>query len=138
MANIKFEVSENNKVFLNILKAIPDVSGGFLAYVGGKARNLLKELFLSGQDIDLRAFPKDKVGRYTITSNVSRNRQQTTIKSYPLNLFEMGRTLRNNEREVGKFTLTVKLKEALMSRMPQYINDYENNVATEILKDNEL
>jgi len=137
MAYIKYTFTTDNKRLSQIAGVLPSVSGKFLAYVGGKARHLLKKLFLSGQEIDLRAYPKDKKGRYTITSNVSKDRKSTTIKSYPLNLFEEGRYLRNGEREPGKFVLQVKLKEAVMSNLPQYANDFEKEPLEEVLK-NEL
>lgn len=117
-----------------LVKQFPELSGRFLAMVGSRGRELLKEQYLSGQEIDLRAHPKDRAGRYTIVSNVNRKRDATTLTSYPLNLFEKGRLLRSGEIETGHYILTVKLKNLMQAGMPNYIKYFETVILSDVLE----
>lgn len=134
MATLNVEVSFNFDSIQSLVKQFPELSGRFLALVGNRGRTLLKEQYLSGQELDLQAFPKDKAGRYTIVSNVNKRRNTTTISSYPLNLFEKGRLLRSGETEPGHFILTVKLRNLLMAGMPNYIKYFETVILSDVLE----
>lgn len=134
MASFKAEINFNMQSLQSLIKQFPELAGRFLSLVGSRGRTLLKEQYLSGQELELRAFPKDKAGRYTITSNVNKKRDATTIRSYPLNLFEKGRLLRSGETEPGHFILTVKLRNLMMSGMPAYIKYFETAILSDVLE----
>jgi hypothetical protein len=122
------KVSINLEPIKKLVQIFPDLRGRLLALIGSKARRALKENYLSGQELTLRAFPKDKRGRYTITSNVNKSRNQVVIYSYPVNLFEFGRKLRSGEMELGKNIITGKLKAFVMSNIGTYVKEFEDEI----------
>jgi len=132
MSVMKFEVQYSNRVILELLEKVPELSGRYLALVGKRARTILKEKYLSGQELNLDAFPEDKIGRNTITSNVNRKRDTTKIYSYPVNLFEKGRRLRDGSKEAGKYIITKKLKQDVMARVTSYTNEFEVEIQREL------
>lgn len=125
MAVLRPEVQFNFEGLDRLKKQFPELNGMFLAMVGKRARVLLKEKYLSGQVINLDAYPTDKFGRYTVKSSVGKRRKQTTISSYPMNLFERGRILRSGRKEPGKYVITRKLKQDISSRMASYTKEFE-------------
>ena len=128
MAILKAEFTTNLESIRQLIQIFPELNGRFLSLVGKRGRTILKEEYLYGQDLTLKAFPKDKLGRFTITSDVNRKRTQVKIYSYPVNLFERGRMLRSGRKEPGNFIITRKLKQAIMSRMGSYVNEFEDQI----------
>ncbi len=134
MAILKTAIHYNFRPLQELSESYPDFNGMLLAFVGSKLRLVLRKKYLSGQDIDLRAFPVDRKGRYTVNSNVDKRRRQTKISAYPINFFERGRTLRDGRKEAGTFTITKKLKQDADSRMSGYISDFETRILSKELK----
>lgn len=134
MAILKAEVQFNFEPIQRLIKIFPDLNGRFLSLVGKRGRTLLKQSYLSGQELTLRSFPKDRKGKFTITSDVNKKRDQVKIYSYPVNLFEKGRLLRSGRKEPGKFIITKKLKQDVMSRMGSYIGQFENKILNPEIK----
>lgn len=128
MAGLTFEADFNFKPIQDLINIFPELNGRFLALVGKRGRQILKEEYFSGQAIDLRAFPKDSRGRNTITSDVNKKRTVTKIYSYPNNLFERGRRLRSGRKEKGNYVVTRKLKSAITGRMASYTREFETRV----------
>ena len=128
MAVLKPEVSFNFEGIFNLIKVFPDLNGRYLALIGKRSRDLLKQKYLSGQDLTLRKFPVDSLGRYTVTSDVNRRRTSVKIYSYPVNLFERGRKLRSGAQEPGKYIITKKLKQSVMSRIGSYTMEFESQI----------
>ena len=134
MAILKADVQFNFEPIQRLIKIFPDLNGRFLSLVGKRGRTILKQRYLSGQELTLRAFPRDKKGKFTITSDVNKKRTQVKIYSYPVNLFERGRLLRSGRKEAGKFIITRKLKQDVMSRMGSYISEFENKIINPEIK----
>lgn len=134
MAILKAEVDIDFKPILQLAVIFPELNGRFLALVGKRARVLLKEEYLSGQELMLNAYPKDKKGNYTIVSDVNKKRTQVKIYSYPVNLFERGRMLRSGKKERGKYIITRKLKQAVLNRTASYANEFQARVLEPELK----
>ena len=128
MAILKADIKFNFEPLVKMARLYPEISGRLLSLIGARSRILLKEKFLSGQEINLNKFPTDKMGRYTITSDVNRGRTQVKIYSYPVNLFERGRVLRSGDKEAGKYIITRKLKQAVMSRLATYSREAEKEI----------
>ena len=128
MAILKAEVTFDLTPIKTLIKIFPDLGGRYLALVGKRSRTLLKEEYLSGQELMLRAFPVGKSGKRTITSDVNKKRTQVKIYSFPVNLFEKGRTLRSGRKEPGKYIITRKLKQAVSGRMGSYITEFETRI----------
>lgn len=128
MAILKGSVEFNFKEFRELAQQFPSFGGRLLAFVGSRGRTILKEKHLSGQEIDLRKFPKDSMGRYTITSDVNRRRTAVKIYSYPVNLFEKGRILRNGRKEPAKRIIGTKLKQDVASRIASWTTEFENEI----------
>jgi hypothetical protein len=134
MAVLRGEISFNLKPLADMARQFPSFGGRLLAFFGSKARTLLKEEYLSGQEINLNKFPRDAMGRYTITSDVNRARTSVKIYSYPVNLFEKGRRLRNGRKEPPKRIIGTKLKQAVASRSSTYVSDFENRILNPEIK----
>lgn len=128
MAVLKCGVEFNLRPIQNLIKTFPSLGGRFLALVGKRGRTTLKEEFLSGQELTLHAYPTGKSGKRTITSDVNKRRTHVKIYSFPVNLFEKGRTLRSGAREPGKYIITRKLKQIVSSRMGNYISEFESKI----------
>lgn len=129
-AELQFETGFINE----LIKAIPELNGGFLSLVGARARTLLKQKYLSGQELNYKSFDTDKMGRNLITSDVNKRRDETKIYSYPVNLFETGRTLRDGSREQGKYIITKKLKQDIMMNMDSYVVEFERKIQGDLDK----
>lgn len=128
MAILKGEATFNIKQLNDLARQFPSIGGGLLAKFGKRGRVALKEEFLSGQELTLRMAPRDKLGRYTISSDVNKNRTAVKIYSYPVNLFEKGRILRSGKKEAPKRIIGTKLKQVIASRAGQYVSEYENEI----------
>jgi len=128
MAILKAEASFNTEPIQKLIQIFPDLAGRFLALVGSRARRYLKKELLSGQEINLKDQVRDSRGRLLITSDVNKKRTQVKIYSYPVNLFETGRRLRDGSKEAGKYIITRKLKNAISSRMAGYVSDFESKI----------
>ena len=140
MAILKAEVEFSTDFIQEIAKTIPEINGGFLSFVGSRARTLLKERLLSGQELDAfgdgasKGKTKDKIGRYLVSSDVNKKQTETKIYSYMVNLFENGRTLRDGSREAGQDIIGVKLKQMVTMNMASYVNEYEPRIQKELDK----
>jgi len=134
MAILKAEAEFSFKEIKQLITIFPDLNGRFLALAGKRARTVLKEEYLSGQEITLRRSPKYKNGKFTITSDVNKKRTFTKIYSPSVNLFEKGRLLRSGAKEAGKFIITKKLKQNIMSRMDGYTKEFENRILQDEIK----
>ena len=80
-------VGNVRRVFLEVLKRWPSLNYGILAQIGYEGRRALYENYLQGQVINLRKYPKDIVGRRTVSYGIARNYKAVKISSYPLNLY---------------------------------------------------
>jgi hypothetical protein len=134
-ATLDFDTGFVNKLF----NLIPELNGGFLGFVGARSRTLLKQQLLSGQEINVFGAgkgkrTKDAIGRNLVNSDVNKTRTETKIYSYPANLFEHGRTLRDGTREQPKEIITVKLKQMVSSNMVSYTNIYEKRMQKDLDK----
>lgn len=134
MALLNADIDFNLQPLRELGQLFPEFNGRLLSLIGARSRKMLKMDYLSGQDINLTAFPVDKKGKYTITSDVNRNRTFVKIYSYPMNLFERGRILRDGSKEPGKYTITRKLKMAVMSNIGSYVVEFENEIVKPELK----
>jgi len=134
MAILKVETDFNFKPLKRLLVLFPDLSGRLLALIGKRSRTLLREKYLSGQELTLKAGDRDKSGKYMISSDVNKSRTQTKIYAYPVNLFERGRLLRSGRKEAGKFIITKKLKQDVMMRVGGYAREFEKKILQGELK----
>ncbi len=128
MALLRADIQFNFEGIQKLAIIYPEINGRLLALIGSRARTTLKEDFLSGQELTYKSFGRDKRNRPFITSDVNKKRTQTKIYSYPANLFEKGRLLRSGRKEAGKFIITRKLKQSVMSKMSTYVSEFENKI----------
>ena len=98
--------------FNTLFKAFPFLMKRVLASVGFNAARELYKNHLSGQDITYRTnrfsssrAPLSRDGRRMVMYAVKPNAEYVAVSSFPLNLFERGRTLRSGMRETGRFIL---------------------------------
>jgi hypothetical protein len=103
--------------FRKFVKSFPELRLRYLSSIGKRGRGILHSELLSGQELDLRAYPKDADGRHTISSKVNRRATGVDIRSYPANLFEKGRTLRDGSKEAPRNIITGKFARIMESRM---------------------
>jgi len=126
MANkvLETELSSDLKPLNTLIKAFPDVRFHFTRSVAKSSRTVLRSIVSGiGSPINLQAYPKDSRGSYTIRSRVGKKGDLTTITSYPLNLFEFGRGLRDGNRESGKHIVTGLFKSKLDSRLQTIVDN---------------
>lgn len=121
MSGIRVRVEWNLEVFNALAANMPELNARFLAAIGAKAKGILRKKYLSGQKLDLTAYPTDKLGRRTITYSVRKGRGDVRIYSYPVNLFEKGRRLRSGARESGKYIITKHLKADVDMFLPEFV-----------------
>ena len=134
MAVLRPTVVFNFEPLQQLARQFPEFNGRFLALIGSRARRILKEDYLSGQELTYKSFGRSKSGQHLITTDVNKRRTFTKIYSFPLNLFERGRTLRSGRREAGKFILTRKLKQDILSRTGSYVSEFERRILQPELK----
>lgn len=115
--SLKFTTSGDFESFRKFVRAFPELRLRFMSSVGKRGRGILKTELLSGQDLDLSAYPTDSLGRHTISSKVNRRATGVDIRSYPVNLYDGGRTLRSGEAATPTGTITVKLAGMMEARM---------------------
>lgn len=130
MAGIKLEYDDGQlqRFFMQMRNFFPEVSAQLLGYIGSKAKPMLKSHFLSGQEITLRAYPKDVLGHPTISYSIARGAKHVKISSYVLNLFEKGRVLRSGRKERGRYIMTRKFKQYMNANLPAITNEFDNKI----------
>ena len=134
MAVLRPAVVFNFEPLQQLARQFPEFNGRFLALIGSRARRILKEDYLSGQELTYKSFGRSKSGQHFITSDVNKKRTSVKIYSFPLNLFEKGRMLRSGRKESGKFIITRKLKQDIMSRTGRYADEFERRILQKELK----
>ena len=114
--------------FIKELKdKFPNFQAVAMGFVGRAGKNMLKKSFLSGQDLNLKNDSmKDKKGRRTVSYTIGKRAASVRISSYPVNLFEHGRKLRDGTKQSGKKIITGKLKGAMSSGLQSILNDYDS------------
>jgi hypothetical protein len=119
------------KILNNLRDQFPAFRASALGYVGSKAKEKLRKSFLSGQELTLQssaADPLDKRNRRLVSYSVGRNATHVKVSSYPVNLFERGRTLRSGAKEPGRKIITGKLKAAVMADLQNMLNQFDNKI----------
>jgi hypothetical protein len=134
MAGFSIQVEYADDLVNQLTTMIPEINGGFLAYLANRSKEVLIRKYLSGQELDYKSFGTDSIGRNLISWDVNRDRNEVEIWSYPLNFFEDGRKLRDGSREAGKGILTRKLKQDIASGLGSYISDYERRIQKDFNK----
>lgn len=126
MATLKFEIDSKEFDFMDDLRRyFPQLRAQTLGYVGYQVVKILRKDFLSGQELDLQAYPYDRKGRRTASYSINKRVSQTTVSSYPVNLFETGRTLRSGNRESPKNIIRQKLKQSASGNMQRILNEFD-------------
>ena len=125
MAGIKAEATFNLEGIKTLQKKLPSINAIYLKIIGKDARTMLKQNYLSGQELNLTKYPTDRNGKHTIASQLNKRKTAVSIYSYPVNLFETGRTLKDGRHEAGKYIITKKLKSDVDSKIPGYVAKFE-------------
>ena len=135
MAGIKYGVEFNPGTFDSVVqigRILPEVRARALGWVGARGTQLLYNSFLQGQAIFLRS-KRDRKGRRTVSYSVGKRAETVSISSYPMNLFEYGRTLRSGRREGGKHVITGKFRALMNSSLQSMVNAFDAKVLEEIV-----
>jgi hypothetical protein len=118
MAGLKVTFDDQGmEKFRKFVKSFPELTLRFLSDIGKKGRSAMERDVYGPNTVDLKAYPRDKRGRFTITSKVNRRHTGVDIRSYPANLFEKGRRLRDGSRAPGQFLITGGLKGIMAAKM---------------------
>lgn len=102
--------------FNQMVNNFPDIRVRMLSGVARRGRDVLRNDFLSGQALNLKKDLTDKIGRYLVNGRVGR-RSTVGWSSYPANLFERGRTLRDGRREPGRHIIMKQFKGKMEGRI---------------------
>lgn len=117
MSIIRVDVEKQLSKYKRFGNNIPRTFVRFLSKVAKSGRTILRNELLSGQRLNLKPDEKDDIGRYLVGGKVTKN-FSITFSSYPLNLFERGRALRNGRKEPGRYILTREFRALMNARMP--------------------
>ena len=126
MAVLKIQYNKKEFLFMNRLRDMfPELKAQTMGFVGAESAKVLKKKFLSGQEINLKKYTKDKKGKRTVSYSIGRGAKYVKIASYVLNLFEKGRMLRSGEREAGK-KVYPKLKQAVDGKLGSVLSEFDS------------
>jgi hypothetical protein len=128
MAGLKVTVQSATAGFQALLKNFGGIRAEVMHFIGKKGHGILENDLLSGQELNLKRKPKDRAGRYTITNKVGRMANSVSIKSYPANLYERGRTLRDGKKQPGKRIITSKLKVLVEGHIQSWAGEAETGI----------
>lgn len=127
MAGIKLKAEMNTGSIRKLAKLFPDMKVRVMARIGTRSHKSLKSL-INSSGIDLTVYPKSADGRFTISNRVQRRGNAVTVKSFPLNLFENGRTLRNGKKEAPRKIITVKLRTVVNASLSSWVNQADREI----------
>ena len=131
---LKIDVTHNLHKLKKFGEKIPNVFVSYLSNIAKHGRNLLRKDLLSGKALNLKGDTTDKIGRNLVNGRVIRD-FNITFASYPVNLFERGRTLRNGSSEAGKYIITREFKTLLNTRLQGFADHaLEKTIKKEIKK----
>ena len=125
MARLIFEYNDRQFDFMRkLVEMFPQIRAQMLGYVGKEGKDNLKTKLLSGQSLNLRAYPEDKRGRRTVGYTINRRADQVSISSYPVNLFERGSRLRDGKKEPARNIIRGRLKGIMQSDLQRILNEF--------------
>ncbi len=107
--------------FSAMIRTCPELSARVLAYLGKEAALELAAMMGRGEKgITFRNMDgsrKSRGGKRMISYSVGRGAKWVKISSFPLNLFEGGRTLRSGRREGARNIIRGSLRSAMSGRL---------------------
>ena len=124
-------------IFGQMRKAFPGWVGRLMRGIGLKSAYQLWNTEYQGQSIKMRNYRRKGPTEYVAKKDsrklmgvklVGRKMEKVRVTSFPANLFERGRTLRNGKKEPGKYIITRKLASTVKSNLAQWANHYENKI----------
>ena len=87
-AAMNVSIKSDMGYFAQLMKSWPGIKKGLLSEIGYVGRKTLQYNFLSGQVIDLRAYPYGKdQKRRTVSYSITKGMRGVKISAYPLNLY---------------------------------------------------
>ena len=135
MARLIFEYDNRQFDFMRkLVEMFPQIRAQMLGYVGKEGKDNLKTKLLSGQSLNLRAYPDDKRGRRTVGYTINRRADQVSISSYPVNLFERGRRLRGGKKEPARNIIRGRLKGIMQSDLQRILNEFDSKFLDKEMK----
>jgi len=127
------ELETHLKELNTLVKSFPSLKYGVLSFVAKRGRILLKNSYLSGQYINLRRSDTDSKGVNLVTGRTGK-RSSVIFSSYPLNLFERGRTLRDGRTESGRYILTKKFRGGLDAKLQTFTNQAQKRILNPMIE----
>lgn len=104
------------------INQFPQKQVASLSMIAKRGRGILRKDLLSGQALKLKSSERDVRGRYLISGKVGA-KFSINFASYPLNLYERGRTLRSGRKEPGRHILLREFKNLLSARLQSLANE---------------
>ena len=140
---MKFKLEEIGAMtdFEAMYKAFPEIPARLLGYLGKTAAVELRDMMRRGQrgvkfrDMDENRRRDGGSGRRMITYSVGRGLRFVRISSFPLNLFEGGRTLRSGKREAARNIIRGSLAGVMRSRMSGAVDEAQKLIVDEWFND---
>ena len=139
MAHIEARTTADIDGIFALAKRFPALQHNVADFIGNIIKKRFYEKFLSGQRFNLIKYPYDRAGKQTVSATVFPFRtnvppKKIRIAAYPLNLFERGRTLRNGEREQGRYIFKRSLKPYVGSEIQSFSDRAFDKVMSAELK----
>ncbi len=128
-SSLTIQVQSDLDSFKTLVKTFPGVRVGYLSQIAREGRHTLKGMLVGGNGlIDLRQYPKSSGGKRTIKASVLVRSSKIKFSSFPVNLFENGRKLRDGTKEAPKRIITGKFKAVAESQIQSWSNKAEQAV----------
>jgi len=123
------QVNTETEQFQKLVKTFPGLRVGFMSQIARSGRLTLKGMLVGGNGlIDLQQYPKSAKGKRTIKASVLIRSGRIKFSSFPVNLFENGRKLRDGTKEAPKKIITGKFKNVAMSQLQGWANSAERTI----------
>lgn len=118
---LTLRVEADTRGLQEFVKASPYIQVHLLTIIAKRGREIMRDELLSGQALNLKRQTKDKAGRHMISGRPGRN-FSITWKSYPVNLFERGRKLRDGSKEPGRRIIGERFRSIMQNRLQNLAN----------------
>jgi len=127
-ASLSFTAEANTASFQTLVNNFPALKVRYLSQIAKNGRLTLKGMLDgSGGMINLTK-ERGSSGKRTIKATVLHKKSSIKFSSFPVNLFENGRLLRNGEREAPRKIITGKFKGVAQSMLQTWANQAENDI----------
>jgi hypothetical protein len=141
LRKVRYGVEFNPMIFseiYNIRYLFWEVKARALGWVGARGQELLFDTYLTGRELKYKStdsYTRDVRGYKKVGHYIGKMAGYVAITSYPINLFEYGRKLRNGTRQPGKNILTGKFRQLMANKLQSMVDHFDKTVVDGLVRD---